>query len=116
MNKNKKSGINREEWAKRKQEWLEKLKRTQKNISPTEDHKRGLRALQNVQRREILRFIGYDVKNFEDIKNEIKLDDSQIQFHLSMLEQALFIEKLNDKWRATPRGIGYLENVEWSQF
>ena len=116
MNENKKSGINREVLKKRKQEWLEKLKKTQKLISPTEDHKRGLRALQNVQRREILKFIGYDVKNFEDIKNKLKLDDSQIQFHLSMLEQALFIEKLNDTWRATPRGIGYLENVEWRQF
>ncbi len=42
------------ELLKRKQEWLEKLKREGKLKDPTEDHKIGLIALQNRIRREII--------------------------------------------------------------
>jgi DNA-binding transcriptional ArsR family regulator len=95
-----------------KEKWLKTLEKEGKLQNPKEDHSRGLRALQNSTRREILRFIGKQVKTIEEIVTHFNSDESTISFHLSMLEQALFIEKVNDRWGLTPRGIGYLENVE----
>jgi len=42
------------ELLRRKQEWLERLKKEGKLRDPTEDHKIGLIALQNRIRREII--------------------------------------------------------------
>ena len=104
--------MNYEKYLKRKKEWLKKLENEKKLQDPKKDHSRGLRALQNKTRRELLKFIGYNLMNFEKIKNHFNFDDSLMFFHLTMLEQALFIERINNGWRLTPRGIGYLENVE----
>ena len=51
-----------DEILRRKQEWLEKLKREGKLKDPTEDHKIGLIALQNKIRRDIIKFIGINGK------------------------------------------------------
>jgi predicted transcriptional regulator len=104
--------MNNRDISNQKEVWLKKLKEQGKLPDPKEDHSRGLRALQNTTRREILMYIGKDTKNTEEIKIDFNLEDSQANFHLSMLEQALFIEKTKTGWRLTPRGIGYLENVE----
>lgn len=102
----------------RKKEWLEKVKREGKlTRNPTEDHKFGLKVLQNTLRRNILISVGKGEKSYEEIKEEFKLNDYQAKFHLSMLEDALYIEKEEDDgenayYLPTPRGEGFLENVE----
>ncbi len=96
----------------RKEKWLKNLEEKGKLHDPKEDHSRGLRALQNRVRREILVFIEKQVKNLEEIMSNFNLSESMATFHLSMLEQALFVEKVKNGWGLTPRGLGYLENVE----
>ena len=106
------------EALKRKQEWLERLKKEGKLKDPTEDHKIGLIALQNRIRREIIKFIGIGGKRcFDEIKEKFNLTDAQAKMHLDLLEQALFVEPLDEDGKKyyilTPRGEAYLENVEW---
>ncbi len=106
------------ELLRKKQEWLEKVKKEGKLRDPTEDHKIGLIALQNRIRREIIKFIGVDKKkSFEEIKERFNLTDAQAKMHLDLLEQALFIESVKENGKKyyvlTPRGEAYLENVEW---
>jgi len=107
-----------DEILRRKQEWLEKLKREGKLKDPTEDHKIGLIALQNKIRRDIIKFIGVNGKKTqEEIKEWFHLSDAQVKMHLGLLEQALFVEVLEENGKEyyilTPRGEAYLENVEW---
>ncbi|MDD3246283.1 MAG: winged helix-turn-helix domain-containing protein [Methanosarcina sp.] len=106
-----------EEATKRKEEWLERMKREGKlTRNPTEDHKFGLKVLQNTMRREILISLGSERKSFEEIKEKFNLNDSMANFHLNMLEDALYIEKIEEEGKVfyvpTPRGEGYVENVE----
>ncbi len=106
------------EILRRKQEWLERLKKEGKLRDPTEDHKIGLIALQNRMRREIIKFIGIGGrKSLYEIKEKFRLNESQAKLHLDLLEQALFIEKIEGDGKTyfilTPRGEAYLENVEW---
>ncbi len=112
------SSMSREEMLRKKQEWLERIKREGKLRDPTEDHKIGLMALQNRIRREIIKFIGVGGKrSLEEIKERFGLTDSQAKMHLDLLVQALFIEPLEENGKKyyvlTPRGEAYLENVEW---
>jgi DNA-binding transcriptional ArsR family regulator len=106
-----------EESAKIKEEWLERMKREGKlTRNPTEDHKFGLKVLQNTVRREILISLGNGRKSFEEIREKFNLNDNMANFHLSMLEDALYIEKIEEEgkifYSPTPRGEGYVENVE----
>lgn len=106
-----------EEAAKRKEEWLERMKREGKlTRNPTEDHKFGLKVLQNTVRREILISLRSEKKSFEEIKEKFNLNDNMANFHLNMLEDALYIEKIEEEGKVfyvpTPRGDGYVENVE----
>jgi len=101
----------------RKKEWQEKLEREGKlKRNPTEDHKFGLKVLQNTARREILISLRSKSRSFEELKEKFDLDDNMANYHLSMLEDALFIEKKEEQGRVlyypTLRGDGYLENVE----
>ncbi len=106
-----------EEAAKRKKEWVAKMKREGKmKEDMTEDHKACLNALQNPVRRNILKALVGQKKSLEEIKTEFKLTDSQASYNLNMLESTLCIEK-EEKERVThyfltPRGEGYVENVE----
>lgn len=55
-----------------KKEWLERMKREGKlTRNPTEDHKFGLKVLQNTTRREILISLGSERKSFEEIKEKL---------------------------------------------
>lgn len=84
--------------------------------NPTEDHKFGLKVLQNTVRREILIFLGSGRKSLSEIKEKFNLNDHMANFHLNMLEDALYIEKKDEEGKIfylpTLRGEGYLENVE----
>lgn len=106
-----------EEATKRKEEWIKRMKSEGKlTRNPTEDHKFGLKVLQNTMRRKILISLESERKSFEEIKEKFNLNESMINFHLSMLEDALYIEKIEEEGKVfyvpTPRGEGFLENVE----
>ena len=74
------------ELLRRKQEWLERMKKEGKLRDPTEDHKIGLIALQNRIRREIIKFIGVGEKKcFDEIKERFNLTDAQAKMHLDLL-------------------------------
>ncbi|MDY9927518.1 winged helix-turn-helix domain-containing protein [Methanosarcina sp.] len=106
-----------EEAAKRKKEWVAKMKQEGKmKENMTEDHKTVLNALQNPTRRKILKALERRRMSLEEIKAEFKLTDSQAHYNLNMLESTLCIEKEDSEEPAyyvlTPRGEGYVENVE----
>lgn len=106
-----------DENARRKKKWLDKLEREGKlTKNPTESHRFGLKVLQNTARREILVSLGSERKSFEEIKEKFNLNDQMANFHLNMLEDALYIEKKKKEEKIfyfpTLLGEGYLKNVE----
>lgn len=106
-----------EEAAKRKEEWVAKMKKEGRmKEDMTEDHKACLNALQNPVRRNILKALVEQKKSLEEIKTHLKLTDSQASYNLNMLESTLCIEKEEREgvtyYVLTPRGEGYMENVE----
>ena len=102
-------------------EILEKCKLTEKemdeflkltkNIDHKEDHSRAYRTMMNQTRRELLKFIGIDIKSFEEIKNKFHEEEDTLNYHLSMLEQLFYIMNTESGWKATPRGIGFMNNA-----
>jgi len=82
-----------------------------KNIDPKEDHRRAYRTMMNQTRRELLKFIGVNIKTFEQMKNNFQVEEDQIRYHLSMLEQLFYVMNTESGWKATPRGIGFLNNA-----
>ncbi|MCQ6963424.1 winged helix-turn-helix domain-containing protein [Methanolobus chelungpuianus] len=106
-----------EDPAKKKHEWMNKLKEEGKlKANPTEDHAIGLRTLQNPTRRKILKALSGNSLDMEGIGAQLGLSRSEAKFHLDMLENALYIEKSKDTepvmYQLTPRGEGFLANVE----
>ncbi|TFG00063.1 MAG: ArsR family transcriptional regulator [Promethearchaeota archaeon] len=95
-------------------EMKEFFKKVSNIKDPTRDHSLALRALTNPLRRNILEYINIDIKTLEDLKNKFNLDDSQLNYHLDMLKQTLYILDSEDGWKLTPRGIGFLENAQLS--
>lgn len=82
-----------------------------KNVDHKEDHKRAYRTMMNQMRRELLKYIGTNIRTFEDIKNNFKEEIDNLNYHLSMLEQLFYIINTKSGWKATPRGIGFLHNA-----
>lgn len=100
-----------------RKEWIEKIKKEKGIVrNPTEDHDIGLKTLQNPVRRKILSFLAEADRTIEDIQNGFKVDRMQAKFHLDMLENALYIEKIAadgiEQYHLSPRGEAYLENVK----
>jgi hypothetical protein len=92
------------------EEEMEEHLRLTKDIDHKEDHKRAYRTMMNPTRRELLKFIGTNIRTIEQIKNNFQ-DVEQINYHLTMLEQLFYIMNTKSGWKATPRGIGFLNNV-----
>ncbi|MDX1799023.1 MAG: hypothetical protein R3255_10275, partial [Candidatus Lokiarchaeia archaeon] len=82
-----------------------------KNIDHKEDHSRAYRTMMNQTRRELLKFIGINVKTFEELKDNFNELGDTLNYHLSMLEQLFYILNTKSGWKATPRGIGFLYNA-----
>ncbi|WP_292466002.1 winged helix-turn-helix domain-containing protein [Methanolobus sp.] len=106
-----------EDPAKKKHEWMNKLKEEGKlKANPTEDHAIGLRTLQNPTRRKILKALNGSSLSIEEIGDKLNLSRSESKFHLDMLENALYIDKVKDSepamYQLSPRGEGFLANVE----
>jgi predicted transcriptional regulator len=77
-----------------------------------EDHRFALEVLQLRLRREILKFVGIRARARRQIEEEFDLSTFQADYHLSMLEKALVVERVEGCIRITPTGILYLEKVE----
>lgn len=75
------------------------------------DHSNAMRCMSNETRRELLNFIGYNVKSMEDLVKKFQIDADQLRYHLSMLEHSLYVMDSPEGWKATPRGIGFMENA-----
>ena len=95
-------------------EELKEFHEKTKNIDKKLDHGRAYRTLMNPLRRDILQFIGYEIKSIEELIKEFELDSEQLNYHLNMLKQVFFIIDSNKGWKLTPRGIGFLENAQLS--
>ena len=109
--------MGREQLLERKREWLRRLKE-ERLRDPTEDHRIALKAMQNRVRQEMLRYVGSVGKaSFEEVAQRFGLDSFQAKIHLDLLEQALFIEAVEEGGKRvyvlTPRGEAYLKNVDW---
>jgi len=90
---------------------LEEFNKHIEEMDHKEDHARAYRTLSNPIRREILEFIECEVKSFEDINGKLDIEEEQLKYHLSMLEQLNFLMDTEKGWKATPRGIGFLYNT-----
>lgn len=103
--------------SEKKKEWMDKIKREGRDKeNPSVDHAIGLRTLQNPTRRKILKLLYAGKMSIEEIKNELDLNSTEAKFHIDMLENALYVDKIEDtdpqEYQISPRGEGYLENVE----
>jgi hypothetical protein len=77
-----------------------------------EGHRFALEVLQLGLRRRMLRSIVAGRRDIEQIKEDLCLGNFQAEYHLSMLEKALVIERTKEGWRATPIGLLFLERLE----
>jgi len=77
-----------------------------------EGHRFALEVLQLSLRRRMLRLVAGGVKDAAQIGEALKLSLSLAEYHLSMLEKALVIERFEEGWRATSTGRLFLEKVE----
>ncbi|TFF63685.1 MAG: ArsR family transcriptional regulator [Promethearchaeota archaeon] len=93
-------------------EELEKFYEKWGNRDHSLDHKMAARTLTSQIRREIMRYIGYNVRTTEEIKEKFGLEDDQVEFHLNMLEQPSYAMDCDGNWKLTPRGIAFLENAK----
>ena len=82
-----------------------------KDVDHKTDHSRAYRTMMNQTRRELLKYIGTDIRTDRQMEIEFQTDIEQLRYHLSMLEQLFYIMNTESGWKATPRGIGFLENA-----
>jgi len=87
--------------------FLEKNESVDKRV----DHSNAMRCMSNETRRELLNFIAYDVRNMEEFMKKFEMEADQVKYHLSMLEHSLYVMESQEGWKATPRGIGFMENA-----
>lgn len=108
--------MNENERSRKKEEWLRKVeKEGRSKANPTEDHKIGLQTMQNPIRRKILKILGRSSVSSEEIGEKLNLNISMAKFHVEMLENALYVDKIEDSepimYQISPRGEAFLENV-----
>jgi len=89
------------------EEMNEYLKITE-HIDPKEEHDHAYRTMMNETRRELLKYIDTNVRSFDEIMDKFQVEDTQLKYHLSMLEQLYYLMNTESGWKATPRGLGFL--------
>jgi DNA-binding transcriptional ArsR family regulator len=77
-----------------------------------EGHRFAGEVLQLQIRRKIMKFIGTEIRTRDEIKKTFDLSDFAAELHLSLLERAEMIEKVEDGYTSTQIGIAYLKNFE----
>lgn len=65
-------------------------------------------ALELDIRREILYFIGFELRRMREIGGGLGLNDKELGDYLSILEKALLVEQEDYCYSLTPRCIAYL--------
>ncbi|MFX1481228.1 MAG: hypothetical protein ACFFCI_24370 [Promethearchaeota archaeon] len=93
------------------EEEMKEYLRITKDFDHKEDHSRAYRTMMNQTRRDLLKFIGINIKTIEQIKNQFEEEEDFLKYHLSMLEQLYYVVNTETGWKATPRGIGFLYNA-----
>ena len=93
---------------------MQEYKKKFEELSPKMGHSRAFRTMMNSMRRRLLEFIGEHVRTMEEITEEFDMDEEQVRYHLSMLEQGLYLMETATGWKATPSGIGFLMNTRLS--
>lgn len=69
------------------------------------DHRIMFRALENPQRRNIVRSIGAFGKTKNELMNELKISESQLKFQLDFLIKECYAEVDGDKYRLNSKGL-----------
>ncbi len=69
------------------------------------DHRIMFRALENPQRRKIVRSIGAFGKTKNELMNELKISESQLKFQLDFLIKECYAEVDGDKYRLNSKGL-----------
>ena len=77
-----------------------------------EGHRFALEVLQLSLRRQMLRLIASGMNDARQMGAELNLSSSLAEYHLSMLEKALVIERHEAGWMVTSTGLLFLEKVE----
>jgi DNA-binding CsgD family transcriptional regulator len=77
-----------------------------------EGHRFALEVLQLTLRRSMLRLVAGGIKDAEQIGQALKISPALVEYHLTMLEKALVVERSGEGWRATPTGLLFLEKVD----
>jgi predicted transcriptional regulator len=80
-------------------------------MNPKLDHSLAYRIMMSEIRRDLLKYIGNEIRDIKDIQKEFQLNLDQLEYHLSMLKQGLYVMDSDNKWKATPRGLGFLANA-----
>ena len=76
-----------------------------------EGHRFALEVLQLSLRRQMLRLVAGGMKDAIQIGQALKISPALVEYHLSMLEKALVIERSSEGWKVTSTGLLFLEKV-----
>jgi len=85
-------------------------------MEPGEIHRLEMEALEDEIRKDILSFIGFELRKLEDIGENAGLSDEELQEHISKLEKGLLVEIDGEFCKLSPRCIAYLgdcSGYEW---
>lgn len=83
----------------------------QRRIKLGDLRREELVALELEMRREILDFIGFELRRMKEIGEELGLKGEELKDHLSLLERAHLVELEEGYYRLTPRCIAYLDET-----
>lgn len=83
-----------------------------KNLDKKVAHYNSYRTLMNETRRELLKFIGREIRTMDDIIQKFEMNEDQLKYHLSMLEQCFYIINSKEGWKSTLGGIKFIENAK----
>lgn len=97
-------------------EELQSLANNTKDLDPKQSHYRAYRTMMNEIRRELLQYIGCEIRNMDDIKEQFINNLYQLNYHLSMLEQCYFIINSPEGWKSTPLGLAFLDNAKMGDY
>jgi predicted transcriptional regulator len=79
----------------------------QKCLKQGDLHKEELVALDLEIRKEIIDFIGSELKMMKEIEDRLGLGFEELEDHLSILQRALLVEEAEEGFRLTPRCVAY---------
>jgi hypothetical protein len=78
----------------------------------SEGHRFAGEVLQLRIRRNIMKFIGTGIKTKMEIEKTFGLSENMAGLHISLLEKAEMIERVDERYRSTLIGTAYLKNFE----